>query len=49
MGAIEIVTTARRPDLIAVIAPWLWREWAQAKGRSLARVTDRLDAIRDAE
>ncbi len=42
MSDIQIVTTANRPDLIPVIAPWLWREWARAKGRSLEQVTTRL-------
>ncbi|MBU6498584.1 MAG: GNAT family N-acetyltransferase [Rhodospirillales bacterium] len=30
------VTTVRaRPDLLPVVAEWLWREWWQARGRTL--------------
>lgn len=38
MPAIEIVTTAARPDLIAIISPWLWREWGIRRGRTQAQV-----------
>ena len=30
-----VTTVARRPDLLPVVADWLWREWWQQKGRSL--------------
>lgn len=39
MPAIEIVTTAARPDLIPVASAWLWREWGIRRGRTQAQVT----------
>lgn len=30
-----VTTIARRPDLLPVVADWLWREWWQRRGRSL--------------
>ena len=30
-----VTTIAKRPDLLPIIADWLWREWWQHRGRSL--------------
>lgn len=30
-----VATVARRPDLLPIVAGWLWREWWQRRGRSL--------------
>ncbi len=30
----EIATVAKRPDLLPVIADWLWHEWWKTRGRS---------------
>ena len=30
-----VTTIARRPDLLPVIAGWLWQEWWQQRGRTL--------------
>ena len=32
---LAVTTIAKRPDLLPVVADWLWREWWQRKGRSL--------------
>jgi GNAT superfamily N-acetyltransferase len=32
---LEIATLAKRPDLLPVIADWLWHEWWKKRGRSL--------------
>ena len=34
-GRLAIATVAKRPDLLPVVADWLWREWWQREGRSL--------------
>ena len=31
---LEIATVAKRPDLLPVIADWLWQEWWKTRGRS---------------
>jgi GNAT superfamily N-acetyltransferase len=48
MDTFEIVTTAERPELVAVAAEWIWREWARPKGRALERVVARMAARRAA-
>jgi len=35
VGQLAVTTIARRPDLLPVIADWLWREWWQRSGHSL--------------
>jgi GNAT superfamily N-acetyltransferase len=42
MPAIEIVTTAARPDLIGEVSVWLWREWGIRRGRTREEVAARL-------
>lgn len=32
---LAVTTVARRPDLLPIVAEWLWREWWQRSGRSL--------------
>jgi GNAT superfamily N-acetyltransferase len=47
--AIEIVTAAARPDLIDLIARWIWMQWGNRKGRPLdgiaARMRTRVAAV----
>jgi GNAT superfamily N-acetyltransferase len=40
MPALEIVTTAERPDLIPEVSLWLWREWGVRRGRTQAQVAE---------
>jgi GNAT superfamily N-acetyltransferase len=35
-----IVSTSNRPDLVPVVAGWLWNEFARARGRSLEAVVE---------
>ncbi|MCW3473152.1 GNAT family N-acetyltransferase [Limobrevibacterium gyesilva] len=35
----RIVGIADRPDLVPVIAKWLWHEWGRREGRTLASTT----------
>ncbi len=35
----QIVTVAQRPDLVATVAPWIWTEWEQRLGITLAQTT----------
>ena len=37
---VAIVTTSDRPELVPVVAGWLWGEFARARGRSLEYVLD---------
>lgn len=39
---ITIVSLEERPDLIPVVAHWLWNEWGRRKGRTVEMVTARL-------
>lgn len=32
---LSVTTIARRPDLLPVVADWLWREWWRPRGRTL--------------
>ena len=34
-GRLVVTTIAGRPDLLPIVADWLWREWWQRRGRSL--------------
>ncbi len=34
-GRMAVTTIAKRPDLLPVVAGWLWREWWRQRGRSL--------------
>ena len=35
-AALSITTLGRRPDLLPVVAEWLWRQWWRGWGRTLA-------------
>ena len=35
MKALRVTTIRERPDLLPIVAGWLWREWWERKGRSL--------------
>ncbi len=37
-GQLVVTTIARRPDLLPVVADWLWREFWQRTGRSLEQI-----------
>src|SRR4051794_35805744 len=37
-----IVSLTDRPDLIPVVASWLWQEWGRRKGRTIGMVAARL-------
>jgi GNAT superfamily N-acetyltransferase len=39
-----IVTTAERPDLVPTVAGWLWHEWWQRDGYTLAQTRDAVAA-----
>lgn len=39
---IEIATIADRPDLVPVVAVWLWSEWARKEGYSLTHTQDEI-------
>jgi GNAT superfamily N-acetyltransferase len=45
----EIVSLARRAELIPVVAGWLWGEWSRHRGRSVEAVAQRLAARAAAE
>ncbi len=34
-GQMAVTTIAKRPDLLPIVADWLWREWWQRRGCSL--------------
>ena len=34
-GRLAVTTIAKRPDLLPIVAHWLWREWWQRRGHSL--------------
>lgn len=42
---IRIVPTSERPDLAAIVAWWLWNEWARAAGRTYTQVLDRATRV----
>jgi GNAT superfamily N-acetyltransferase len=35
-GSLAVTTIAKRPDLLPIVAEWLWREWWERRGRTLA-------------
>lgn len=35
LTALRVTTVRQRPDLLPIIAEWLWREWWERKGRTL--------------
>ena len=35
MTRLRVTTTRERPDLLPIVAEWLWREWWERKGRTL--------------
>ena len=41
---ISVVSTAERPDLVPVVARWLWDEWRRRDGHSLEQT---LDVVRE--
>lgn len=34
MGPVTITTVLDRPDLVPIVARWLWQEWGRHKGRT---------------
>lgn len=44
MTDIRIANLAAHPDLLPIVAKWLWQEWARHKGRSIEQVITRLAA-----
>jgi GNAT superfamily N-acetyltransferase len=41
----RIVTLAERPDLVATVASWQWREWGRPRGRRLESVTHEVEGL----
>lgn len=38
MTTLRVTTIRERPDLLPIVAKWLWREWWEQKGRTLEQV-----------